>query len=109
MADENVDYLDIDPPINGQNYCCLSFVSPEAIIDDGFCEYISYICTPEDSKMGGGCVEVQYPPNSMFPLEMGPEGDTISETPTYATLEECERDCKEKGEKKSLVSHGKKK
>ena len=72
---------------------------PEAIIDDGFCEYISYICTPEDSKMGGGCVEVQYPPNSMFPLEMGPEGDTISETPTYATLEECERDCKEKGEK----------
>ena len=28
------DYLDIDPPINGQNYVCLSFVSPEDIIED---------------------------------------------------------------------------
>ncbi len=32
MATE--DYLDIDPPINGQNYVCLSFVSPEDIIED---------------------------------------------------------------------------
>jgi hypothetical protein len=32
MATE--DYLDIDPPINGQNYVCLSFVSPEDVIED---------------------------------------------------------------------------
>ena len=33
MATET-DYLDIDPPINGQNYVCLSFVSPEDVIED---------------------------------------------------------------------------
>ena len=26
MADEKVDYLDVDTPINGQNYCCISFL-----------------------------------------------------------------------------------
>ena len=34
MAEEKVDYLDIDAPINGQNYVCLSFVSPESVIED---------------------------------------------------------------------------
>ena len=34
MAAEKVDYLDIDAPINGQNYVCLSFVSPESVIED---------------------------------------------------------------------------
>ena len=32
MATE--DYLDIDSPINGQNYVCLSFVSPEDVIEN---------------------------------------------------------------------------
>ena len=27
MPEENCDYLDIDNPINGQSYCCLSFIS----------------------------------------------------------------------------------
>jgi hypothetical protein len=34
MTEENVDYLDIDSPINGQNYVCLSFVSPESVIEE---------------------------------------------------------------------------
>ncbi len=34
MAEEKVDYLDIDSPINGQNYVCLSFVSPESVIEE---------------------------------------------------------------------------
>jgi hypothetical protein len=34
MADEKVDYLDVDSPINGQNYCCISFLSPESVMDD---------------------------------------------------------------------------
>tara|TARA_Y100000389_G_C17354926_1_gene460526 strand:+ start:123 stop:722 length:600 start_codon:yes stop_codon:yes gene_type:complete len=32
---ENIceDYLDVDKPIHGQNYCCLSFISPEKILE----------------------------------------------------------------------------
>ena len=52
MADENVDYLDIVPPINGQNYCCLSFVSPESIIDDrhafNVSKFLQSICKSKD-------------------------------------------------------------
>jgi hypothetical protein len=54
MADENVDYLDIDPPINGQNYCCLSFVSPESIIDDrhafNVSKFLQSICKSQDME-----------------------------------------------------------
>ena len=28
------DYLEEDPPIRGQNYACVSFLSPEKILDD---------------------------------------------------------------------------
>jgi len=31
---EEIDYLEVDKPIPGQNYVCLSFVSPEKIIED---------------------------------------------------------------------------
>ena len=36
--DKKVDYLEVDEPIPGQNYVCLSFVSPESIIQskEGF-------------------------------------------------------------------------
>ena len=34
MSEEKVDYLDVDQPINGQNYCCISFLSPESVIED---------------------------------------------------------------------------
>ena len=31
---QEMDYLDIDAVINGQNYVCLSFVSPESVIEE---------------------------------------------------------------------------
>ena len=31
-TEQKEDYLDVDDPISGQNYACLSFVSPEALI-----------------------------------------------------------------------------
>jgi len=35
MSDDTpTDFLDIDSPINGQNYVCLSFISPEDVIED---------------------------------------------------------------------------
>lgn len=34
MAEDKVDYLDVDESIPGQNYVCLSFVSPEDIIQN---------------------------------------------------------------------------
>ena len=32
MGKDKVDYLEVDEPINGQSYVCLSFVSPEEMI-----------------------------------------------------------------------------
>ena len=52
MAEENVDYLDIDSPINGQNYCCLSFVSPESVIEDrhafNVSKFLQSVCKSQD-------------------------------------------------------------
>lgn len=31
-TEDEVDYLDEDAPIPGQNYCCLSFISPEKVL-----------------------------------------------------------------------------
>ena len=31
-AEEEVDYLEVDSAIPGQNYCCISFISPEKVI-----------------------------------------------------------------------------
>jgi len=54
MADEKTDYLDIDNPINGQNYCCLSFVSPEDIIEDrhafNVSKFLQSVCKSNDMQ-----------------------------------------------------------
>jgi hypothetical protein len=36
MSDSNLneDFLEVDQPIPGQNYCCMSFVSPEDVLDN---------------------------------------------------------------------------
>ena len=34
MGEEKTDYLKVDDPISGQNYACISFVSPEEVIHD---------------------------------------------------------------------------
>ena len=32
--DETKDYLTVDEPISGQNYVCISFISPETLIQE---------------------------------------------------------------------------
>jgi len=52
MAEENYDYLEIDQPINGQNYCCMSFISPESMIDDrhafNVSKFLQSVCKSEN-------------------------------------------------------------
>ena len=40
-VEEKVDYLDVDSPINGQNYCCISFLDPEDVFEDKHGFYVS--------------------------------------------------------------------
>lgn len=40
-VEEKVDYLDVDNPINGQNYCCISFLDPEDVFEDKHGFYVS--------------------------------------------------------------------
>ena len=32
MSEEKVDYLEVDNPIPGQNYVCMSFISPDKVL-----------------------------------------------------------------------------
>lgn len=34
MAEDKIDFLDVDNPINGQNYCCMSFLDPDDVFED---------------------------------------------------------------------------
>ena len=34
LNDTEIDYLEVDKPIPGQNYVCMSFVSPEKVLED---------------------------------------------------------------------------
>ena len=55
MSDEQVDYLEVDNPIPGQNYVCLSFVSPETVLADKqlwmFNKYMSQRCAEFEQKL----------------------------------------------------------
>ena len=50
--EEKVDYLEVDDPIPGQNYVCLSFVSPEDLIDskEAFkvSKFLQSVCKDKD-------------------------------------------------------------
>jgi len=48
MSDQNVDYLDEDPPIRGQKFVCISFLVPTRIGENGI-ENI-----PDNKKIKGG-------------------------------------------------------
>jgi hypothetical protein len=54
MADEKVDYLDVDTPINGQNYCCISFLDPAEVIEDKnafiVSKFLQSICKSENME-----------------------------------------------------------
>lgn len=40
LIEDKIDYLEVDKPIPGQNYVCMSFVSPEKVIEDKNLYYI---------------------------------------------------------------------
>jgi len=52
--EEKIDYLEVDEPIPGQNYVCLSFVSPETMIEskEAFkvAKFLQSICKDRDMK-----------------------------------------------------------
>ena len=54
QTEEKKDYLSVDDPIPGQNYVCMSFVSPEKLIQDfkGFqmCKFLQSYCKEQDLK-----------------------------------------------------------
>ena len=51
---EKIDYLSVDDPIPGQNYVCMSFVSPEKLIQDfkafQACKFLQSYCKDLDLK-----------------------------------------------------------
>lgn len=51
---EKIDYLSVDDPIPGQNYVCMSFVSPEKLIQDfkafQMCKFLQSYCKDLDLK-----------------------------------------------------------
>ena len=53
MPEEEVDFLEVDRPIPGQNYVCLSFISPEKIIENKtlFTFYKFHQSQNENSKL----------------------------------------------------------
>jgi len=52
MTEEKVDYLDVDQPVNGQNYVCMSFLSPETMIENKHAfivsKFLQSVCKSED-------------------------------------------------------------
>lgn len=50
--EEKVDYLDVDDTIPGQNYVCMSFVSPEALMEKkeafNVCKFLQSYCKDQD-------------------------------------------------------------
>ena len=62
MAEDKVDYLEVDEPIPGQNYVCLSFVSPEALMQEKeafkVCKFLQSYC--KDKKLNFKKVYEEY-------------------------------------------------
>ena len=62
MADPVEDFLEVDTPIPGQNYCCLSFLSPNKVMKDknGFyiTQFLKAYC--KDKKIEIDDVEKEY-------------------------------------------------
>lgn len=55
---DDVDYLEVDAPVHGQNFCCISFISPEKVLikkDQYFMK--KFIKSLEDES---GIVSIKY-------------------------------------------------
>ena len=62
MADPVEDFLEVDTQIPGQNYCCLSFLSPEKVMKDKDAFYITRFLKAfcKDRKIEFEDVEKEY-------------------------------------------------
>ena len=62
MADQVEDFLEVDTPIPGQNYCCLSFLSPSKLMKDKNAFYITKFLKDyfKDKKIEFDDVEKDY-------------------------------------------------
>ena len=62
MADVVEDFLEVDTPIPGQNYCCLSFLSPSKVMKDKNAFYITKFLKAycKDKKIEFDDVEKDY-------------------------------------------------
>jgi hypothetical protein len=61
-SEEEIDFLEVDRPIPGQNYVCLSFISPEKIMENKnmFTFYKFYLSMNEGSDMTFTQFKEQY-------------------------------------------------
>jgi hypothetical protein len=66
VSTKTKDYLDEDKPIRGQNYCLISFLSPEDILKDKEAYYFSKFIENfgKDIKTLFECLETKYPESS---------------------------------------------
>ena len=57
---EKVDYLEVDSPIAGQNYVCMSFISPESLIQnkEGFkcAKFLQSCSTSASTKLASSAM-----------------------------------------------------
>ena len=57
MSNEAEDYLEVDNPVPGQNYVCVSFVSPESVVKDKqvfmFNKYMKQQCAEFEKEIEG--------------------------------------------------------
>ena len=60
MAEQEVDFLEVDRPIPGQNYVCLSFISPDKILEDEAYRIMSRLPQVQPGEYLGKKVSVLY-------------------------------------------------
>ena len=102
--DSNIDYLQEDNIINGQQYCCLSFVEPaeevekhlEVYIFNQFLKHISknFILTPRISEQAEIQLEPQQELSNQNPIEENIQEITIEEI-KEESKEEAKEEVKE--------------
>jgi hypothetical protein len=58
--EEEIDYLEVDKPIPGQNYVCMSFVSPEKILQDKNDYFIKQFLNSLNKRFSVDNLESEY-------------------------------------------------
>jgi hypothetical protein len=92
IAEENnneheIDYLEVDKPIPGQNFVCISFVSPEKVIKDRNLSYVKKFLNIYSEKMGISIDNIEkeyedflYKNEENMEREFNEENDNITST-----------------------------